>query len=126
MRYLIDHLGVARLDVDVAGAPLDGVEQRRVDQLDDRALVRGDAVEREDFAPLLVLLHELHAEVLGRLVEDALHALGLLQDLLDGAARPDLEHHLATEQHLELVDLHHVGGVGEDDRQAAVGLALRG
>ncbi len=36
MRYLITTSPVARLDVDVRGAALQGVEDRRVDELDDR------------------------------------------------------------------------------------------
>ncbi len=44
---LDDHRVVLRLDVDVAGAPLDGGEDRRVDQADDRADVARQALDRE-------------------------------------------------------------------------------
>ena len=39
------HLAVAGLDVDVRGAALQRVEDRRVDQLDDRRGVRGQPVD---------------------------------------------------------------------------------
>ncbi|MEZ5285478.1 MAG: hypothetical protein R2712_11880 [Vicinamibacterales bacterium] len=114
------HRIVLRLDVDVAGAPLDGREDRPVDQLDDRAVVAGEALEAQVLVAGLVLAqHGL--ELLGRLVEQALRALALLQDGLDGRRRP---HHHANgrpEQHAQLVDHRQVGRVRHHDDD---GLAL--
>ena len=124
MRYLMI-TSVSRVSMWMSlGPALDGVEDRRVDQLDDRAGVGGDAVDREDLLAVLVLLDELDAEVLGRLVEHALGALRLLQDLLDRRAHAHLDLDRLAEQQLQLVDLEHVRRVGHDHRQAAVELRL--
>ena len=80
-----------RLDVDVRGAALDRVEDDRVDELDDRRGVLRDPVDREGLLALLVLGDELHPEVLGRLVEDALRGLALLEDVADRGAAADLD-----------------------------------
>jgi hypothetical protein len=107
--------------VDVGGAALQRVEQRRIDQLDDRRLVGGQPVDRERlFARLVVLAHDLDAELLGRLLEDALRRLGLLEDLLDRGRGPDDDLDRGAEQELELVDHEDVGGVGDDDLEPAV------
>ena len=76
----------------------------RVDQLDDRRGVGGDAVDRQDLLAVLVLLHELDAEVLGRLVEHALGRLGLLEDLVDRRPAPTRTSTGAAERQLDLVD----------------------
>ena len=52
---LDDDFALTRLDVDVARPPLDGVEDRRVDELDDRARVMADAVDRQHFIAVVVL-----------------------------------------------------------------------
>ena len=124
MRYLMI-TSVSRVSMWMSrGAALDGVEHRRVDQLDDRAGVGGDAVDRQHLLALLVLLDELDAEVLRGLVEHALGALRLLQDLVDRRAHADLDLDRLAEQQLHLVDLHHVRRIGHHHRQAAVELRL--
>ena len=47
MRYFTMHRIVLRLDVDVAGAPLDGGEDHRVDEADDRAAVARQLLDGE-------------------------------------------------------------------------------
>ena len=118
------HLVLAGLDVDVGSAALDGVEHRRVDQLDDRALVGGDGVEGQDLLAVALVLHQLDAEVFGRLVEHPLGALGFLQDLLDRRGSSDLDLHRLAEEHLELVDPPDVGGIGHHHRHAVGELLL--
>ena len=80
---------VLRLDVDVARAPLDRGVDRRVDQPDDRADVARQPLDGEAVVAVLLFLQQLQLEALGRLLEHALRALALLQDRLDGRARPD-------------------------------------
>ena len=105
MRYLMIDLAIAGFDVDVGGAALQRVEHRRVDELDDRRLIRGEAVDRERlFAGLVVLEHDLDPEFLGRLLENALGRLALLEDLLDRAGVPTTTSIDVPEQQLELVD----------------------
>jgi hypothetical protein len=121
---LDDDDALLRLDVDVRSAALDGVEEDRVDELDDRARVRRDPVDRQDLLALLVLADDLHPEVLGRLLEDALGALGLLKDLLEGGPRADLRPERPLEEVLELVALDDVARVRHDDGKGPVLLPL--
>ena len=114
-----------RLDVDVRGAALDRVEDDRVDELDDRRGVLRDPVDREGLFALLVLGHELHPELFGRLVEHALRGLALLQDVVDRRAAADLELQRQPGQKLQLVELHDVGRIGADDRQRLLRALLR-
>ncbi len=114
-----------RLDVDVRGAALDRVEDDRVDELDDRRRVLRDPIDREGLFALLVLGHELHAELFGRLVEHALGGLALLKDVVDRRAAADLELQRESGQKLQLVELHDVGGIGADDRERFLRALLR-
>ena len=114
-----------RLDVDVGRAALDRVEEDRVDELDDRAGVGRDPVDRQDLLPLLVLPDDLHPELFGRLLEDPLGRLGLLQDLLHRGPRADLHPEAALDEGFELVAPHDVRRVGHHDREDPVFLALR-
>jgi hypothetical protein len=86
--------------------------------------VGGDAVDRQDLLAVLVLLDELDAEVLGRLVEHALALSDFCRISSIAERHPDLDLDRLAEQQLELVDLDHVGGVGHHHRQAAVELPL--
>jgi hypothetical protein len=112
------------LDVDVRGAALDRVEHHGVDELDDRRGVLRDPVDREGLFSLLVLGDELHAEVLGGLVEDALRGLALLEDVGDRGAAADLDAQRHAHQELELVQPHDVRRVRADDRQRLLRAAL--
>ena len=107
--------------MDVRGATLDRVVDDGVDQLDDRRGVGRDTVDSESLLAVLLLLHELDAEVLGRLVENALGGLGLLEDLLDLPRRPDTDLDRGADCQLHLVHRQDVRRVGHDhhDRLAA-------
>jgi hypothetical protein len=99
------HVGSARLEVDVGGAAADGVGDDRMDELDDRSLVR----------PVAQL------DDLGRA-----DGLQLVVDLLDGVPEPrDLADqgddvlrrghrafHVVARRHRDVVEREHVGGVG--------------
>jgi len=78
------------------------------------------SMERVFLPGLLVLRHELDPELLGRLLEDALRGLALLEDLLDRGRGADADLDRRPEQELELVDHQHVRRVGDDDRQAGL------
>ena len=58
------HRVVLRLDVDVAGAPLDGGVDRRVDQPDDRADVARQPLDGQVVVAVLVFLQQLQLEAL--------------------------------------------------------------
>ena len=118
------HLGLAGLDMDVRGAPLDGVEEGGVDQLDDRALILGNAVDRQHLRLVALALDQLDTEVFGRFVEHPLGAFGLLQDLLDGGRGADLDLDRLAEEQLELVEAAHVRGIRHDHRHPTLELLL--
>ena len=109
------HRVVLRLDVNVAGAPLDGREDRRVDQPDDRTDVAREPLDGEIVFADLFVFEQLDLELFGRLVEHALRAFALLQDRLDRRARADHDAHMRAEQHRQLVDHRQVGRIRHDD-----------
>ena len=86
----------------------------------------GDPVDREGLLALLVLGDELHPEVLGRLVEDPLRGLALLEDVGDRGAAADLDPQRQADEELELVEAHDVGRVGADDRHRRARVRLSG
>ena len=123
---LDDHFVVARLDVNVRGAALDGVEDDRVDQLDDRRrLLLRDRVDRQRLFAFFVFADELHAEAFGRFVEDALGRLGLLQLVADGGGRGHFDFERRAEEQLQLVELEDVGRIADHDGDVAVLALLR-
>jgi len=75
------HFLVAALDVNIAGAPFEGVEDRGVDQLDDGrdvAIGGGELVDGESLVAIAVFEDDVERETFGDLFEDALRLLGLL------------------------------------------------
>ena len=73
----------------------------------------------------LVLAQNLQLKALGRLFEDALRALALLQDRLNRRGRADRHLDRRRQQHRELVDHRQIGRIRDDDDErcalAAVG-----
>ena len=65
-----------------------------------------------DLAGLLVLRDDLHPELGGRLLQDALRGLALLEDLLDRRLGPDADLDAGSQQQLQLVD-HQSDQVGD-------------
>jgi hypothetical protein len=110
---------VLGLDVDVARSPLDGREDCRVDEPDDRTDVAREPLDRERVLARLIFLEQLQLEAFGRVLENPLRTLALLQDRLDRGLRPDGNFERRRQEHAELVDHGHVGGVGDDYRKQA-------
>src|SRR5262245_36775973 len=75
-----DHVGVARLEVDVGGAFFQRREDDGVYQLDDRRhLVARETVQVENLFAMVGLLDQRGPEAFGRLLEDALRGVALAQ-----------------------------------------------
>ena len=113
---------VLRLDVDVARAALDGRVDRGVHQPDDRARVGRQLLDGELLVALLVFAQDLDLEALGRLLEDALRALALLQDRLDRRAgrRPRRGSAPPSSTPSSSIIGRSVGSLDDDDQRLAV------
>ena len=114
---------VARFDVNVAGAPLQRVEDGGIDQLDDRrdvAIDRGELVDGERLFGVLFIDHHVQREAFGNLFQNALGLLGLLEQVGNLGQRGDLDAQLLVKQQRQLVDHVQVAGVGQGDVERAV------
>jgi hypothetical protein len=114
------HLGVPGLDVDVRGAPVQGVEDRGVHELDDGRGVGLDLVHGQDLLAALVVVEDLELEGLGGLLQDPLGPLAPFQRVLDRGRRPHRRLDGGLEDEGQLVHHRDVGGVGHDQHQAPV------
>ena len=117
------HFLVARFDVDIAGAPLERVEDGGVHQLDDRRDVGiggGQLVDGERFVGVAVVADHVEREALGDLFENALRLLGLLEQVGDLRERGDLDAQLLVQQQRQFVDQVQVARIGEGDVERAV------
>src|SRR5712692_9332847 len=121
---LDDHRVVPSLDVDVAGPPLKGGEDRGIDQPDDRAhvarrrsqLVDGDGLVIARF----VFADHVEREAFAGIFQNALRLLRLLKnfgDLLEGR---NLGDDPFAKQQADLVDHHQLTGIGNGNRQTPV------
>lgn len=116
------HFGVARLDVNVQGAPLERVEDGGIHQLDDRrnfGILRRQLLNRERLVGVLVVAHHVERETLRDLVQHALRLLGLLQQVGDLRERCHFDLELALQQDRQFVDEVQVPRVGQRDLQQA-------
>jgi hypothetical protein len=118
------HLGVPGLDVDVRGAPVQGVEDRGVHELDDGRGVGLDLVHGQDLLAVLLVVQDLELEGLRGLLQDPLRALAALQRLLDRAGRAHRRLDGGLEDEGQLVHHRDIRGVGHDQDQAAVLAAI--
>src|SRR5215469_77194 len=119
----LDHDGVvAGLNVNVGSAPLQGGENRRIDEADDRAGVarRRQFVDRQGFFRARVLVFADDGEAFAGFFENALRLLGLLQDVGDLLKRGYLGDDALLQQQADLVDHHQLAGVGNGDGQLPV------
>ncbi len=117
------HFLIARLDVDIAGAPLQRVEDGGVHQLDHRrdVAVGGQLVDGERFVLVLFLAdHHVQREAFGDLFQHALRLLGFLEQIGNLRQRGDLDVQLLLQQHRQLVDQVQIARIGERDVQVPV------
>ena len=124
MRYFTCTRVVEGLDVDVARTALQGGVDRRVDEPDDGADVAREPLDGQALLAALVLVQNLQLEALGRLVEDPLRPLALLEDGLDGRRGPDRHPDGGVQQQGQLVDLRQIDGVRDDDDEGVVHLSI--
>ena len=124
---LDDHGVVARLDVNIAGAPLQRGKDGGVHQADDgadvglgRQLLDGDGL-----VGVLVFGDDVEREALAGFFQHALRLLGLLQDVADLRQRGDLGGDAPAQQQADLVDHHQLAGIGDGDHQPAIGLVFQ-
>ena len=108
---------VAGLDVDVTGSTLYRGVDRRVHELDDRADVARQALDRQVVVAGFVLFQDLEFEALGRILEHTLRTLTLLEDRLNrrGGAHCDTDG--CSQDDAKLVDHREVGRIGHDDHE---------
>src|SRR5215475_1441982 len=116
-----DHVGVARLEVNVGGAFFERRENDGVDQFDDRRhLVAREPVQIEDLFTLLGFLDQRDAETFGRLLEDALRGVALAQNALDRVPRRHLDLEGDPQLGLQFVEQHEIRRIGHGDDHMAV------
>ena len=109
---------VLGLDMDVAGPFLDGGEDDRVDELDDRAVLVGQLLDGDDLVLLPALaLDDLHDEALGRVLEDLEGGLALAEGLVDGPLGGGQDLDPLADHGLDGVDDRDVRGVGDGDAE---------
>ena len=117
------HRVVPGLDVNIAGTPLQGGEDRGVHQADDGTDVafRRQPLDRDGLVGCaFVLADDIERESFAGLFQHALRLLGLLQNVADLRERGDLGDDALAQQQADLVDHHQLAGIGDRDRQAAV------
>ncbi len=124
---LDDHGVVARLDVNIAGAPLQGGKDGGVHQADDGADVGlgRQLLDRDGLVGVLVLDNDVEGEAFAGFFQHALRLLRLLQDVADLRQAGDLGGDAPAQQQADLVDHHQLAGIGDGDHQPAVGLVLQ-
>ncbi len=116
------HFLIARLDVNVAGAPFQRVKDGGVHQLDHRrdVAVGGQLVDGERFVLVLFLADHVQREAFGDLFQHALRLLGFLQQIGDLRQRGHLHVQLLLQQDGQLVDQVQVARIGQRDVQVPV------
>ena len=109
---------LAGLDVDVAGPLVQGIEQGRIDQADDRAGIVGHLLDGEDFLALVGLLDQLQLEILGDLLQHLLRALAPLDQVGDLPLGGDHMFEPLVEQHLQIIEAAQARRIGDGHGQA--------
>src|ERR1019366_6678983 len=124
---LDDHGVVARLDVDVAGAPLQRGKDRGIHQPDDgadvglgRQLLDGDGL-----VGIFVFDNYVQREALAGFLQHALRLLRIFQDVADLGQAGNLGGDAPAQQPADLVDHHQLAGFGDGDHQPAIGLVFQ-
>ena len=113
------HFLVAGLDVDVGGATVQGVEDRRIHEADDGRLVGLDLVDGQDLVAVVVVVDDLDLERFRRLLQDALRSLAPLERLLDRRRGSHRRKNGRPEKERELVEHRDVRGVRHHQDEVA-------
>ena len=120
---LDDHFLIAGLDVDIAGAPFERVEDGGIDQLDDRrdvAVTGREAVDGERFVRIVFVADNVEREAFGDLFENTLRLFGLLEQIGDLGGGGDRDLQLLVKQEAELVDRVQIARIDESDFERSV------
>ncbi len=119
---LDDDFGVARFDVDVTGAALEGGENHGIDEADDGADagIARQFVHSDVFVAVFFVADDLQRETFGGLVEDALRLLGALQEVVDLRGGGDFYLEALIQEKRELVGLLQLAGIGDGYDEGAV------
>ena len=113
------------LDVNVAGAALNGGVDRRVDELDDGADVARQPLDGQLVFANFLLAQELQLKALGSVLENTLRALALLENRLNGRPRAHGDSHGRAEQERQFVDHRQIARIRDDDHQGPAVAAVR-
>ncbi len=98
---------IAGLDVNIAGAPFERVENGGIDQLDyrrDIRIGRGQAIDGERLVAVFFFAHYIERKALGHFFEHALRLLGLLEQVGDLRERSHPDTQLLPQQDREFVN----------------------
>ena len=117
------HFLIAGFDVNIAGPPLERVEDGGVHQLDHRrdiGIARRQPVDGQRLVGILFVPDHVEREALGDFVQHALRLLGFLEQVGDLRERRDLDPQLLAQQHGQLVDQAEIARVGQGDIERPV------
>ena len=117
------HFLIARFNVNIARAPLQGIEDGGIHQLDHRsdvAIGSRELVDGKRLVGIAVFGHHVERESLGDFLQHALRLFGLLQQLGNLREGGHLDEQLAVQQQGKLVDEVQVPRIGQRDLQRAV------
>ena len=117
------HFLIAGFDVNIAGAPLQRVEDGGVHQLDHRrdiGIARRQAVDRQRLVGILFVPDHVERKTLGDFVQHALRLLGFLEQVGDLRECRDLDAELLAQQHGQFVDQAEIARVGQGDVERPV------
>ncbi|GBC76990.1 hypothetical protein HRbin08_00458 [bacterium HR08] len=117
---VFDHdLRSMRLNVNIAGAPLQGRQDDRIHKLHNRAHlpIAHQAIQVQVLLPLLGLLHERHAQMLGRLIQDALRGIAAREHRFDRRGGRHHPAHLLPQPRANLIQTFQIRGIGDGHKQ---------
>ena len=119
---LHDDFGVARFDVDVAGAALERRENHGIHQADDGAHAgfARELLHRNIFVAVFLVADDLQREPFGGLIQHALRLLGALQQIANLRSGGDADLQALAQQEREFVGELQLAGIGHGDHQGGV------
>ena len=109
---------VARLDVNVAGPPLQRGKDRGIDQANDGADValRRQLIDRNClFAGRFVFADYIQRKSFAGLFQHALRLLGLFENVTDLLERRNFGDNPLAQQKADFIDHHQLAGIGDGD-----------